>query len=122
MASWPRVILLASAVGVVTGFLGVGAGFVVVPALVAAMKVPVRRAAATALVVIVINSLAALVARHDAMGPWDLTLALAAVTAVFGALGAALSHRVPAWVLSGSFGALMLAVAGYTVVTAVLAA
>lgn len=49
--------------GAVTGFLGVGGGFLAVPALVGVLRLPMRRAVGTSLLVIVINSLAALAAR-----------------------------------------------------------
>ncbi|WP_448316375.1 sulfite exporter TauE/SafE family protein [Streptomyces sp. CO7] len=49
--------------GAVTGFLGVGGGFLAVPALVGVVRLPMRRAVGTSLLVIVINSLAALAAR-----------------------------------------------------------
>lgn len=117
-----RVLTLASGVGVVTGFFGVGAGFVVVPALVSAMRVPIKRATATALVVIVINSVVALVVRHEHLGPPGQTLALAIVTATFAVIGAVVSHRVPGWLLSASFGTLMLGVAAFTVTRAVTGA
>ena len=110
-----RIVVLATGVGLVTGFFGVGAGFVVVPALVSAMKVPIKRATATALVVIVINSTVALVVRHGNLGPPGQTAALAASTAGFAVVGALLSHRIPGWLLSAGFGSLMLAVAVFTV-------
>lgn len=44
-------------VGVVTGFVGVGGGFMIVPALVLLTKLPIRSAIATSLLVIAINSL-----------------------------------------------------------------
>lgn len=113
-----RVVVLASGVGLVTGLFGVGAGFVVVPALVAALRVPVKRATATALVVIVLNSAVALVARHDHLRDLGSALQLAAITAVFAVIGALVSRRVPAWVLSTAFGALLVLVAVYTLVRA----
>lgn len=113
-----RVIGLASGVGLIPGLFGVGAGFVVVPALVTALRVPVKRATATALVVIVINSLVALAARHEQLRDVGAALQLAAVTAVFAVVGALLSRRVPSWVLSTAFGSLLLLVAVYTVVRA----
>jgi uncharacterized protein len=109
-----RIVTLATAVGLVTGFFGVGAGFVVVPALVSAMRLPVKRATATALVVIVINSATALVIRHGDLGPPAHTIVLVAATAVFAVLGAVVSHRIPGWLLSTAFGTLMLAVAVFT--------
>lgn len=114
----PKVVLLATGVGLVTGLFGVGAGFVVVPALVAALHVPVKRATATALVVIVVNSAVALVARHEHLVDLTTAVELAAITAVFAVVGALLSRRVPAWVLSSAFGVLLVLVAVYTVVRA----
>ena len=115
-----RVLTLATGVGLVTGFFGVGAGFVVVPALVSAMRVPIKRATATALVVIVINSAVALTVRHGNLGPLARTAVLAAATAVFAVVGALVSHRVPGWLLSAAFGVLMVAVAAFTITRAVV--
>ncbi len=113
------ILALATAVGLVTGFFGVGAGFVVVPALVAAMRIPIKRATATALVVIVINSAVALLVRHGNLGPPSQTVALAVAAAVFAVIGALVSHRIPGWLLSAAFGMLMVLVAGFTVTSAV---
>ncbi|MBX3417947.1 MAG: sulfite exporter TauE/SafE family protein [Pirellulaceae bacterium] len=43
-------------VGVMTGFVGVGGGFLIIPALTIFAKVPMNRAVATSLVIIVMNS------------------------------------------------------------------
>jgi uncharacterized membrane protein YfcA len=86
------------------------------------MRVPIKRATATALVVIVINSAVALVIRHGNLGPPAQTAALAGATAVFAVVGALLSHRIPGWLLSAAFGALMVVVAVFTVTRAVVGA
>lgn len=44
-------------IGLVTGFLGAGGGFLLIPALVFLLKVPMKEAIATSLVIIAINSL-----------------------------------------------------------------
>ncbi|PZT71738.1 MULTISPECIES: sulfite exporter TauE/SafE family protein [unclassified Streptomyces] len=49
--------------GAVTGLLGVGGGFLAVPALVRVLNLPMRRAIGTSLLVITVNSIAALGAR-----------------------------------------------------------
>jgi len=116
-----RIVGLASSVGLVTGLLGVGAGFVVVPALVSAMKLPIKKATATALVVIVMNSAVAAAVRHASQGSASVTVSLAAASATFAVIGALVSRRVPGWVLSTAFAALMILVAIYTVVHTVLA-
>ncbi len=104
----------------VTGLFGVGAGFVVVPALVAAMRLPVKRATATALVVIVMNSAVALAVRHGSLTDLRATVELALVTAFFAVVGALVSRRIPGWILSTTFGALLALVAVYTLVKAVV--
>lgn len=113
-ARWPGVVAVATGVGLTTGFFGVGGGFIVVPALVTALRFPVRRAAATSLVVILVNSLVSLLARGS-VANLDLGLTLAlVVTAAVGAVGGALlSPRIPAPTLRKSFGGLTLAVAAY---------
>jgi uncharacterized membrane protein YfcA len=115
-----RVVALASTVGLVTGLLGVGAGFVVVPALVGAMKLPIKKATATALVVIVMNSAVAAVVRHGSQGSLGVTVGLALASATFAVVGALVSRRVPAWALSVAFAVLMILVAIYTVVHTVI--
>jgi uncharacterized membrane protein YfcA len=57
------VLLTASAVGLLTGFFGVGGGFAVVPALVLALGMSMPVAVGTSLLVIAINSLTALLFR-----------------------------------------------------------
>jgi uncharacterized protein len=57
------VVLTASAVGLLTGFFGVGGGFAVVPALVLALGVSMPVAVGTSLLVIAINSFSALLFR-----------------------------------------------------------
>ncbi|MEU1290218.1 sulfite exporter TauE/SafE family protein [Kitasatospora sp. NPDC005856] len=49
--------------GAVTGLLGVGGGFLAVPALVSVLRLPMRKAVGTSLVVIVINSVVSLATR-----------------------------------------------------------
>jgi len=115
-----RIVALASSVGLVTGLLGVGAGFVVVPALVSAMKLPIKKATATALVVIVMNSAVAAAVRHGSQGSLGITVGLAVASATFAVIGALVSRRVPGWLLSAAFAGLMILVAIYTVIHTVL--
>lgn len=54
------VVASGAAVGALTGLLGVGGGFLIVPALVMLVGVPIRSAIGTSLIVIAMNSLAGL--------------------------------------------------------------
>ena len=107
----------ATGVGLITGFFGVGGGFVVVPALVLVLGFDMATAAGTSLVVIAVNSAAALAARagHGSLTlDWALIGAFAA-GAVIGALaGGSLAGRASPQRLSAAFTVLVILVAGYT--------
>lgn len=111
-----KVLLTATAVGLLTGFLGVGGGFLVVPALLLALALPMRYAAGTSLVVITITSAAALAVRAGAgtSPDWTPVLVLTAVSALTAVAGARLAHRVDTSRLQGAFTVLVLGVAAYT--------
>lgn len=55
---WLAVVLSGLLVGALTGFLGVGGGFLIVPALVMLVGLPMKQAIGTSLIVIAMNSLA----------------------------------------------------------------
>ena len=74
------IIAAATGVGLLTGFFGVGGGFVIVPALVLLLGFDMPAAVGTSLLVIAINSAAALAARLG--GPVSLDWALLAVFTV----------------------------------------
>lgn len=122
----PRAVTLvvgATVVGLLTGFLGVGGGFLVVPALVLAFGLPMSTAAGTSLVAITVTSLTALGLRLDgaATPDWPL-VALLAGTAVAGALvGTRLARRAEEGRLQVAFTGLLVAVALWTAVRALLA-
>ncbi|MEU3980478.1 sulfite exporter TauE/SafE family protein [Streptomyces sp. NPDC026672] len=99
--------------GAVTGFLGVGGGFLAVPALVSVVRLPMRRAVGTSLLVITINSLAALAARAGAGThlDWGLVWPFTAA-AVLGAWdGKRLAKRIRGDALQRLFAHVLLAVA-----------
>ena len=111
-----KVLVTATAVGLLTGFLGVGGGFLVVPALLLALALPMEYAVGTSLVVIAITSAVALAVRAGSgiQPDWGLVLLLTLASAAGGFLGARLALRTDTRRLSGAFTVLVLAVAGYT--------
>lgn len=62
---WHLVLIAATFVGILTGLLGIGGGFLIVPALILFLKVPTKVAAGTSLVAITANSLIAFVMRYE---------------------------------------------------------
>lgn len=113
-----KIIPLSTVVGLTVGLFGVGGGFITVPALVSAARMPIKRATATALVVIIINAAAGLVARFSAIPDVNVMVPLV-IGAVIGAGGGALwSRKLPSWILSATFGVLALLIAVYNTATA----
>jgi len=55
--NWPLILLEGAVVGTVTGLVGAGGGFLIVPALVLLVGMPVKKAVGTSLVIIAIKSL-----------------------------------------------------------------
>lgn len=114
--SAPVIVAAASAVGLLTGFFGVGGGFVVVPALVLVLGFEMPVAVGTSLLVIAINSAVALAARlgTPAHVDWTLIVVFAAVAMAGSILGARLASVLRPQRLMGAFTVLLVAVAIYT--------
>jgi uncharacterized membrane protein YfcA len=111
-----KVLITASAVGLLTGFFGVGGGFAVVPALVLVLGFTMPVAVGTSLLVIAINSASALASRvgHGVHLDWTL-IGVFTLAAVVGSLfGGRLSARVRPERLTAAFTVLLVAVALYT--------
>ncbi|MGZ4464892.1 MAG: TSUP family transporter [Nocardioides sp.] len=111
-----KVLVTATAVGLLTGFLGVGGGFLVVPALLLGLALPMEYAAGTSLVVITVTSAAALAVRAGSgvRPDWWLVLLLTGASAAGAVAGARVAAHADTRRLSGAFTALVIAVAVYT--------
>jgi uncharacterized membrane protein YfcA len=109
--SLPLLVVLATATGLVTGFLGVGGGFLVVPALVLSLRMPVTNATATGLVVIAISSTSALLVRLTHSGALDepaLTAGIVVAAVIASLLAARFSGRMSPRALGTGFAILVL--------------
>lgn len=92
-------------VGLLTGFFGVGGGFLIVPVLTLWLGFSFRRAVATSLVIITLTGCAAL-ASHLVIGAaidWAVTIALALSTGVGALAGSLFAQRVPQAMLGRAF-------------------
>ena len=117
----PVVLALAALAGTLTGLLGVGGGFVIVPSLVLTLGFPVREAVATSLLVIALNCAASLLATA-AQGSIGLVhLDLAALFSAVGVLGALLGGgigaRLSPRLLRRVFASVIVAMAVWTLVS-----
>ncbi|MGY5032993.1 sulfite exporter TauE/SafE family protein [Streptomyces sp. 900116325] len=104
--------------GAVTGFLGVGGGFLAVPALVSVLGLRMKQAVGTSLLVITVNSLAALTARTGTGGDlrWEV-IAPFTGAAILGAWdGKRLAAKITGQALQRVFAFVLLAVAAFMLV------
>ena len=111
-----RIVAAATAVGLLTGFFGVGGGFVIVPALVLALGFDMPAAVGTSLLVITINSAAALAARFGGQVhlDWPLLAVFTAAALAGTVAGNRVASRVDASRLTAAFTVLLAAVAVYS--------
>ena len=107
-------------VGAMTGFFGVGGGFLIVPTLAVFLALSMRLAVGTSLAIITSTSVMGLAAHLLAGRGLDVGVTAAMTAAgIAGALaGAALAGRVPQRRLSQGFAGLVAAVASYLLLSA----
>ncbi|GGN72743.1 UPF0721 transmembrane protein [Streptomyces albiflavescens] len=121
-ASRGRVAATGAGLGTLTGLLGVGGGFLAVPALVSVLAFPMAEAAGTSLLVIIANALAALAGRSGSLAGLDwAVIGPFTGAAVLGAWdGKRLAARFSGAALQRAFALVLLAVAALMFLDAVL--
>ncbi len=101
-------------VGLLTGLIGVGGGFLIVPALVLVAKLPMRLAIGTSLLVITMNALSGFAGNIGSVPIDSYLIAWFATVAAIGSIvGSMLSRRVPQRRLKQVFGVLLVGVSLY---------
>jgi uncharacterized membrane protein YfcA len=122
-ASWLAIAAAGLPLGGLTGLVGLGGGFAVLPILVFCAGTPLRAAVGTTLLVVVLNTLAGLAGHlpHPAID-WRLACCVGAAASVGSLLGARLAARMDTTTLRRAFGVLMLLTAVALVVRAALSA
>lgn len=100
-------------VGLLSGFLGIGGGFLIVPALRGPARLPMKEAIGTGLAVITINAFAGLTGALSGLDgvPWRSVAPFIAASLLGGWLGARLVGRWSARGLERAFAALVVLVA-----------
>lgn len=97
------------AVGVLTGLVGVGGGFLIVPALVLLGKLPMREAVGTSLLVIALKSFAGFYGYLDqVVVDWGFMAGFTGVAIVGIVIGTALVSRIPQRALQRAFAVFLL--------------
>lgn len=109
-----RLILTGSLVGFLTGMVGVGGGFLIVPALSMLVGLPIQGAIGTSLLIIFLNATSGLIAYSQHIDlDWHL-VAIVALASLGGSLvGSLFNTRIQPARLKQGFSALVIAVACY---------
>ena len=111
-----RILPVGVGVGVLTGFFGVGGGFLIVPAFVLLLGLSMPLAIGTSLLVIALTSLSALAA-HLASGSvdWAVVIAFTAAAIVGALAGSAAGRHLSGARLTQVFAAMIVAVACFLI-------
>lgn len=114
LQSWWKIVVEGLAVGVLTGLVGVGGGFLIVPALVVIGRLPMKVAVGTSLAVIALKSAAGLVKyidvlqHQDAAPDWGVVLLFIAIGVVGSLVGKSISAKLNQRVLRRGFAAFLV--------------
>jgi hypothetical protein len=102
--------LCGAGVGFLTGFLGVGGGFLIVPALVLLLGKPMKQAVGTSLLVIALNCAVAVWGHRAALRmEWNIIVPSVAAALAGMAVGSLLARRLPSSALRKAFAVLVAA-------------
>lgn len=115
--NFPLIIIEGLVVGTLTGLVGAGGGFLIIPALVVLSKLPMKMAVGTSLVIIAAKSLIGFIGEtHQGETNWNFLLLVSAFAIAGGFLGIALSKRVDGKKLKPAFGYFILVMGIYILV------
>jgi uncharacterized protein len=107
--NYGKLIPIALGVGMLTGVVGVGGGFLIVPTLVILCRMPMRTAVGTSLMVIAMNAASGAAGYAGTVPvPWDVVVVFSAVAIVGTLTASRFSARLPQAGLRKGFGVLLV--------------
>jgi uncharacterized protein len=120
--NFSMIIVHGLVVGIVTGIIGAGGGFLIIPALVLLVGIPMKKAIGTSLIIIAINSLIGFVGDLNVIKQIDFSfmflLSALAMAGVF--LGTYLSKFIKGKNLKSGFGWFALAMSGFIMIKEIM--
>ena len=110
------VLLYGIAIGTVTGFLGAGGGFLLIPTLVLIVKLPMKQAIGTSLLIIALNSLIGFTGDIGHFNiQWLFLLLITSIAAIGLTIGDALNKKINGDKLKKVFGWFILGMSVYII-------
>ncbi|AOW20111.1 sulfite exporter TauE/SafE family protein [Urechidicola croceus] len=115
--NYPLIIIEGTVVGAITGLVGSGGGFLIIPALVMMAKLPMKRAVATSLLIISIKSLLGFIGDVENLEiDWNFLLSFTAVSAIGMFVGNYLNKFIKGEKLKKGFGWFVLLMGVYILI------
>lgn len=113
----PFVIVLGVSIGVITGFVGAGGGFIIVPVLMIFLRLNFKMAIGTSLSIVALNSIVGFAGSlgHQELN-WKFLIIISAVCGVGILLGSLLSNKIPSKKLKPAFGWFTLCVGVFVLI------
>lgn len=112
---YPLLISQGIAVGMITGMIGAGGGFLIVPALVMLINLEMKRAIGTSMMIISMNSLLGFLSSQKHHINWQFLLIFTAISVVGMLIGIALSKKIDGKKLKPIFGWFVLIMGIYII-------
>ena len=115
--NYPMILLEGTVVGVLTGLVGAGGGFLIIPALVLLAKMPMKLAVGTSLFIIAAKSLIGFTGdlKNAETIDWTLLSLFTALSVVGIFIGILLSKKIPGSKLKSAFGVFVLIMGVYII-------
>ncbi len=121
--NYPMILAEGLIVGAVTGLVGAGGGFLIIPALVLLAKLPMKQAVGTSLVIIASKSLLGFLGdleKRSAEIDWPFLMIFSAIAVIGIFTGAALSKKVSGDKLKPAFGWFVLVMGIYIIISSLM--
>ncbi|MDW8272976.1 MAG: sulfite exporter TauE/SafE family protein [Chitinophagales bacterium] len=115
--NYPMILLEGTVVGILTGLVGAGGGFLIIPALVVLSKLPMKEAVGTSLVIIAAKSLIGFMGEGGETNiDWKFLLLISTFAVVGIFIGSSLSKKIDGNKLKPAFGWFVLVMGIYIII------
>jgi uncharacterized membrane protein YfcA len=114
--NYPLILIEGVVVGILTGLVGAGGGFLIIPALVILSKLPMKEAVGTSLVIIAAKSLIGFFGEGEATAiNWQFLITISAFAIIGIFIGTAISKKIDGAKLKPAFGWFVLIMGIYII-------
>lgn len=112
--NYPLIVIEGFIIGILTGVVGAGGGFLIIPALVLLAKLPMKKAVATSLLIIAVKSLIGFIGDIETMDlNWNFLILFSFISIIGIFAGVKLNHFIDGKKLKKAFGWFVLIMAIY---------